>query len=211
MSAQVITVQDTPPQAWRNGGGQTRELLAWPSPQHWQLRLSVADIEADGPFSVFPGVQRWFVALQGAGVDLSIKGQACRVEVGDMPLCFDGADPAHCRLTKGPTRDLNLMLRGVTGALVPAMPGVAWPTRGTLCGLFASAAGQCVAQPAPPQRAERDLPPDPAAAGRWHLPAQSLLCLPAPPQALVWQPQVPASENSPTQAWWWWAALADTP
>ena len=45
---------------WRNGGGRTRELLVWPSAQDWRLRLSLADIEHDGPFSAFPRITRWF-------------------------------------------------------------------------------------------------------------------------------------------------------
>jgi environmental stress-induced protein Ves len=40
---------------WKNGGGVTRELLAWPGGGDWQVRISVAEIEADGPFSSFPG------------------------------------------------------------------------------------------------------------------------------------------------------------
>ena len=34
------------------------------------LRISVADIEAHGPFSNFEGVDRWFGVLQGEGVRL---------------------------------------------------------------------------------------------------------------------------------------------
>ena len=60
----------TPPQPWRNGGGVTRELLAWPDGGDWRVRVSVADIDADGPFSAFPGVERWFAVLEGAGVAL---------------------------------------------------------------------------------------------------------------------------------------------
>ena len=31
----------------------------------WTLRISVADIDADGPFSPFPGITRWFAVLDG--------------------------------------------------------------------------------------------------------------------------------------------------
>ena len=70
MSWSQISALDLTPQPWKNGGGKTRELLAWPHPSDWILRLSVADIEADGPFSSFPGVQRWFAVLRGNGVRL---------------------------------------------------------------------------------------------------------------------------------------------
>jgi environmental stress-induced protein Ves len=51
----TVRLADCPFVPWRNGGGRTRELLAWPSAEDWQLRVSVAEIEADGPFSAFPG------------------------------------------------------------------------------------------------------------------------------------------------------------
>ena len=51
---------------WRNGGGVTRELLRLAArPATGSVRVSVADIEADGPFSPFPGVERWFAVLRG--------------------------------------------------------------------------------------------------------------------------------------------------
>ena len=50
----TVALADVPAQAWRNGGGTMRELLAWPDASDWQLRVSVAEIEADGPFSAFP-------------------------------------------------------------------------------------------------------------------------------------------------------------
>ena len=71
-----VRVVDTAPQAWRNGGGSTRELLAWPAGADWRVRVSVAEIGADGPFSAFDGVERWFAVLSGAGVVLSRVG--CR-------------------------------------------------------------------------------------------------------------------------------------
>ena len=107
-----LRVADVPPQAWRNGGGQTRELLGWPAGADWRLRISLADIESDGPFSAFPGVQRWFAVIEGAGVVLALAAGERRLTAASDPLCFDGADAPGCRLIDGPTRDLNLMLRG---------------------------------------------------------------------------------------------------
>jgi hypothetical protein len=54
MSLEVISVYEVMPQPWRNGGGLTRELWTWPSAEGWWVRVSVADIEKDGPFSTFP-------------------------------------------------------------------------------------------------------------------------------------------------------------
>lgn len=118
----ILCLADTAPQPWANGGGVTRELLAWPSPGAWQVRVSVADIAQDGPFSSYPGVTRWFAVLEGAGVLLHLPAGIRRLTPADAPLCFDGADAPGCTLLDGrPTRDFNLMLRGVDSAgLQPA-------------------------------------------------------------------------------------------
>jgi environmental stress-induced protein Ves len=99
---------------WRNGGGRTRELLAWPQADDWRVRVSVAEIEADGPFSAFPGVERGFAVLQGAGVVLALPGGERRLAAGDAAHFAGEAAPA-CRLVAGPTRDLNLMVRRTAG------------------------------------------------------------------------------------------------
>lgn len=128
----VVRADDIRPEPWKNGGGETRELLRWPAvaaatqdtpPVAWTLRLSLADITRDGPFSSFPGVVRWFCVLEGDGVELALPEGPRRLRPGDAPLCFDGAAAPDCRLLGGPTRDLNLMLRGADGALVPASAG----------------------------------------------------------------------------------------
>jgi hypothetical protein len=115
---------------WKNGGGVTRELLAWPGDGDWRVRISVAEIEADGPFSSFPGVDRWFAVLAGGGVALTIAGREQVRRAGDPPLAFSGDAPVGCRLLQGPSRDLNLMLRGVAGTMRPAVGGEAWDAAG---------------------------------------------------------------------------------
>ncbi len=96
---------------WRNGGGVTRELLAWPDTQNWACRISVAEVVGNGPFSVYPGVERWFAVLSGEGVVLDVAGQAHRLDAASPPLQFDGEAPTTCQLQGGATRDFNLMLR----------------------------------------------------------------------------------------------------
>jgi uncharacterized protein len=101
------------PAPWKNGGGVTRELLRLPlgSKDDWTLRISVADIDVDGPFSSFPGITRWFAVLDGAGVRLRFADRTLAVRPGDAPLRFDGADTPGCALLDGRTRDLNVMVR----------------------------------------------------------------------------------------------------
>ena len=106
-----IALADTPPTPWKNGGGTTRELLAWPTPQDWTLRLSVAQVDADGPFSRFDGITRWFAVLAGAGVRLHMPDISLThsLDVSSSPLAFDGALAVDCTLIDGPTQDFNLM------------------------------------------------------------------------------------------------------
>lgn len=143
MTPRLVRCIDVPAQRWRNGGGLTRELLAQPAGAGWQVRVSVAEIEVDGPFSTFPGVQRWLSVLKGAGVALSIGDQRHVLHRGDAPLCFAGDLPTACRLLDGPTRDLNLMLRGAAGAMVTAVDGQPWSAQARQCGLFSAVAGRC--------------------------------------------------------------------
>ncbi len=115
MSWHTVALADVAPSAWKNGGGTTRELLAWPGPADWVFRLSVAEVQADGPFSSFVGVQRWFAVLSGAGVRLQV-GALAPYEVHVLtsvsaPFCFDGALPVDCTLIDGATQDFNLMVR----------------------------------------------------------------------------------------------------
>jgi len=141
MSVHLVPLSVATPQPWRNGGGVTRELLAWPAPDGalarqcaaapgdtWSVRVSVADITAEGPFSAFPGVERCFTVLEGAGVELTWPDRSICLRPGDAPLRFDGAAAPGCRLLEGPTRDLNLMVRTTAGraGMVQAECGAPW-------------------------------------------------------------------------------------
>ena len=129
MSLKIVRLADVVVSPWRNGGGATRELLAWPATDDWSLRISVASIERDGPFSSFPGVQRWLALIDGAGVVLRFGGEQRSLLAGDEPLHFDGAAAPHCSLLGSATQDLNLMLRagrGV-GAMHRLLPGHGLP------------------------------------------------------------------------------------
>lgn len=96
---------------WRNGGGSTRELATWPDAETWRWRMSVAQVQGRGPFSRFDGVQRWFAVLAGAGVRLSLQGQAHELTCLSEPFSFDGGTPVDCELLGGATQDFNLMVR----------------------------------------------------------------------------------------------------
>ena len=123
-----VLAADVVPQPWRNGGGSTRELLTWPGGGDWALRVSLAVVAQDGPFSAWPGVRRWFAVVEGGGVELGLpEGPVC-VAAGSPPLQFAGDAAPPCRLLDGPTQDLNLMVRRGRGAMRRAMPATAAPT-----------------------------------------------------------------------------------
>ena len=108
-SWQVVSLGDVEPKPWRNGGGVTRELLAWPAADEWRLRLSIADIERNGPFSFYPAAERWFAVMEGRGVKLTVGGGSQQLMVDSEPFCFSGSTEVQCELIDGPTRDFNLM------------------------------------------------------------------------------------------------------
>ena len=109
MSWAFVSLAAAAPSPWRNGGGVTRELLAWPTAADWQVRISVADIQRNGAFSAFSGIERWFAVLEGEGVDLLVAGVRERLTTASDPLRFDGGASVVGELVEGATRDFNLM------------------------------------------------------------------------------------------------------
>jgi environmental stress-induced protein Ves len=101
---------------WKNGGGITHEAIRVPvrgepfgKPFRW--RVSVAHIDASGPFSEFSEHNRKMVLLQGAGIELRFGSGKKRTlaEPGEW-VAFDGAEATYCELLNGPCVDLNLMV-----------------------------------------------------------------------------------------------------
>jgi hypothetical protein len=105
------------------------------------VRISVARIDRNGPFSAFPGVERWFSVLEGAGVILNIDSQVLKLDTQSAPFCFDGGNPPDCSLVDGATNDLNLMCRGGRGTLLAAHSALAWHSAAPQRGLYTRVAG----------------------------------------------------------------------
>ncbi|MBY4915103.1 HutD/Ves family protein [Burkholderia dolosa] len=104
----------------KNRGGVTRELAgvlpngasAGAALDTFAWRVSVADVDAGGPFSRFDGVDRTLVLLSGAGMTLAEAGGARHVL--DAPFAradFAGEAAIDATLHDGATRDFNLMTR----------------------------------------------------------------------------------------------------
>ncbi len=120
MALRKIRLEEARRIRWRNDGGWTREIamgrVGGPgldaSGERWDWRISVAEIEQDGPFSRFPGVDRCLLLLDGAGMELTGEdGHARQVVPARARVDFAGDVDVRCRLLAGPTRDLNLMWR----------------------------------------------------------------------------------------------------
>ncbi|SOY49263.1 conserved hypothetical protein, DUF886; similar to Hypothetical 21.2 kDa protein in hutC 3'region in Pseudomonas putida [Cupriavidus taiwanensis] len=104
------------PTRWKNGGGNTREIAVWPpgaGMDDFVWRLSVADIERDGPFSAFPGIDRQIVLLDGAGVTLRADDGSFSHRLASVgePFAFSGDTSLQSALLDGATRDFNVMTR----------------------------------------------------------------------------------------------------
>jgi hypothetical protein len=102
---------------WKNGRGVTRELALWPESARFERgdfdwRLSSAPVNEEGPFSLFPGVERILVVTEGAGLVLSHGEQAPRARLRRLqPYSFAGDWPTTAELPYGPVADFNVMLR----------------------------------------------------------------------------------------------------
>ncbi len=126
-SARVLRHRDRVAGPWANGGGITYEVMR--SPQggaDFDWRVSIAEIANDGPFSLYPEVDRVLILLRGA-MDLVIDGVSRKVP-RFSPIAFAGESDVEARLSQGPTMDLNVMTRrGRADAQVDLLTGPAIP------------------------------------------------------------------------------------
>jgi environmental stress-induced protein Ves len=99
---------------WKNGQGVTEEVTAFPPGSDiatFGWRLSIAHVGADGPFSVFAGIDRTIALLDGPGLLLDLPGETVELGVREQPFPFSGDLAVASRNKGGPTIDLNIMTR----------------------------------------------------------------------------------------------------
>ena len=100
---------------WKNGGGETTEIIAFPEGSgldEFDWRISMARVAADGPFSVFPGIDRTLCLIKGEGLALTMAGKPeVLLTLASPPFAFPGDVPVASRLVEGPITDLNVMMR----------------------------------------------------------------------------------------------------
>lgn len=121
---------------WANGRGSTTVVLREPDGADWAVRISVARVETDGPFSELPDTRRTLVPLD-APMTLRFPDGSAMHTARFTALHFAGAPAPTGVLPEGPTRDFNLMLRSaargealprtlVGTMLLPAEPATRW-------------------------------------------------------------------------------------
>jgi hypothetical protein len=100
---------------WKNGGGVTREVAAFPEGaalDAFVWRVSVADVAQAGPFSRFAGIDRTLALLSGAGMLLDEAEGVTHALREPLDIArFAGETAIDARLVNGATRDFNLMVR----------------------------------------------------------------------------------------------------
>ncbi|NTF30648.1 HutD family protein [Rhizobium skierniewicense] len=100
---------------WKNGGGETVEIAVFPpdaSVETFDWRISMAAVAGDGPFSIFPGIDRTLSILNGNGMSLRMDGQEpVLMTLSSPPLAFPADVPVEATLVDGPISDLNVMTR----------------------------------------------------------------------------------------------------
>jgi environmental stress-induced protein Ves len=111
----LVRLDALTPQRWKNGGGVTSEIACFPPGADWKnfdWRVSRAIIEKDGAFSVFPGMLRWILLLEGNGFTLSFADrEKLHVTERFAVESFPGDGITHCTLNGGPSVVLNVIAR----------------------------------------------------------------------------------------------------
>ncbi|WP_312242010.1 HutD family protein [Pantoea sp.] len=134
----VYRYQNLPVSRWRNGGGETREIISFPpGAADFDWRASIATLAADGPFSRFPGIDRVITLLEGDPVTLSGDNIEQRL-APHQPWAFAGELALYARLSGGRSEDFNIMTRRgrwhaaveVTARARQSPHGVCWVVAG---------------------------------------------------------------------------------
>ena len=110
----LIAFADLVPVPWKNGGGTTTEIIAEPPGAQFHdfdWRISLATILQDGPFSVFPGVDRTLALVEGPGLVLDVDDSRFMLDEIDAIIEFAGESAVRASLDGGPTIDFNVMTR----------------------------------------------------------------------------------------------------
>lgn len=111
----ILRASDYRSMPWKNGGGTTTEIVVSPAGaglDDFDWRVSMARVEAGGPFSIFAGIDRTLSILEGEGIRLSIADhEPVDLTRASEPLFFPADAATDATLPAGPITDLNVMTR----------------------------------------------------------------------------------------------------
>ncbi|HDH7818550.1 TPA: HutD family protein [Raoultella planticola] len=126
---------------WKNGGGETREIVSVSSPDSdapFLWRASVATLENDGPFSRFSGIDRVITLIEGQ--PLWLRGDGIHHHLRRWePWAFSGEWALGSEGIAAPGLDFNIMTQRtraaaqvsvVSGEQHPGSEGIAWVLQG---------------------------------------------------------------------------------
>lgn len=116
---QRFALAESRPEPWKNGRGVTRTLLTDTSASgdaadelpSWSWRLSVAELQENGPFSVFEDVDRTLILLSGGALILNRPKGAAVLDRPGAQVSFRGEECIQATITPAPAQALNLMTR----------------------------------------------------------------------------------------------------
>lgn len=112
MTIELISPNQWQCQRWQNGGGITHQIARQDDERGMRWRLSIAEVDTDGPFSQLENIERIILLLDGAGFCLSGAGDMPQVLDQPLQAFHFAADSAiDCKLINGPVRDFNIMSR----------------------------------------------------------------------------------------------------
>jgi environmental stress-induced protein Ves len=122
----IVSPAEFHSQPWKNGGGVTHEIVRWPdnSGEGFDIRVSVADDRAPGPFSRFAGYRRWSFLAGAAPIVLDVEGRRHELVARGDHIEVAGDVAIACVLPAGPTRLLNILVRDGVAAMVGHGPAV---------------------------------------------------------------------------------------
>lgn len=103
-----VTPADYRHQPWANGRGVTVELARADGPDGLIWRLSMATVAEDGPFSLFPGIERNLTVISGPGFRLEGSGIALDARPL-VPVAFPGDVALAATEVTAPSHDFNVM------------------------------------------------------------------------------------------------------
>lgn len=115
MKISLLKNQNYRSMPWKNGRGFTSEIVIFPAEStleknNFSWRLSSAEVTENGPFSSFPGRERYLAIIEGTGLKLQFENENKLIDQNSF-LQFSGDSKVLSELVHGKIRDLNLIVK----------------------------------------------------------------------------------------------------